>query len=449
MRGNHNHINKYSADDIPRYLEGGMSAVEMHAMEKAALDDPFLADAIEGYALANDAQKQEAMFASRQQLDREFAARISKNKKAGARVVGFRRWQTAAAAVIIISAAALGYLAYDDKAESTMLSQTEKVVREESSPMVAADTSTGSSAAPETDAIEPAAATMKVRDPETKSKAKLETTPQTTADTKQETRPVREEPKAEKALRNPAPTSAAGETLAYQPAIAERTMIDSSPPQQKLVQELQGRVAGVAITKNQRNEQAVNNKYFNGQLLTPDNRPLSNAVINVSNDQKQYLTDNNGYFTIPSSDSAVVVDIALIGQQPQRFTLSQNPALNKLIIPGQAPELSEVVVVGYGAKRKTTKTQTTANAMNAEPVGGWEAFNKYIAANKPDSLLNIPPITTAITFSVSGKNKLSDFRITNSISPSHDDAAIRLIRQGPAWKVIKGRKATVTIEIGF
>ena len=38
----------YSTADIQKYLEGKLSAVEMHVMEKAALDDPFLADAIEG-----------------------------------------------------------------------------------------------------------------------------------------------------------------------------------------------------------------------------------------------------------------------------------------------------------------------------------------------------------------------------------------------------------------
>src|SRR5215471_7756319 len=42
------HIN-YTFDDIQRYLQGKMSPAEMHAMEKAALQDPFLADAIEGY----------------------------------------------------------------------------------------------------------------------------------------------------------------------------------------------------------------------------------------------------------------------------------------------------------------------------------------------------------------------------------------------------------------
>src|SRR6478609_1667818 len=39
----------YSLADIEQYLQGKLSPAEMHELEKAALQDPFLADAIEGY----------------------------------------------------------------------------------------------------------------------------------------------------------------------------------------------------------------------------------------------------------------------------------------------------------------------------------------------------------------------------------------------------------------
>ncbi len=43
----------FTAADIERYHNGSMAAAERHALEKAALDDPFLADALEGYALTS------------------------------------------------------------------------------------------------------------------------------------------------------------------------------------------------------------------------------------------------------------------------------------------------------------------------------------------------------------------------------------------------------------
>src|SRR5689334_6481789 len=42
--------NTFSASDIERYHAGKMTPSERHVLEKAALEDPFLADALEGYA---------------------------------------------------------------------------------------------------------------------------------------------------------------------------------------------------------------------------------------------------------------------------------------------------------------------------------------------------------------------------------------------------------------
>ncbi|MBK5271980.1 MAG: hypothetical protein JJE22_13285, partial [Bacteroidia bacterium] len=50
MSENKNHI-KFTAIDIEKYHKGQLSAKERHDLEKAALDDPFLADALEGYAV--------------------------------------------------------------------------------------------------------------------------------------------------------------------------------------------------------------------------------------------------------------------------------------------------------------------------------------------------------------------------------------------------------------
>ena len=41
---------RFTAEDIERYYNGKMSSLEMHQLEKAAMEDPMLADALEGYA---------------------------------------------------------------------------------------------------------------------------------------------------------------------------------------------------------------------------------------------------------------------------------------------------------------------------------------------------------------------------------------------------------------
>ena len=98
-------INHYSAADIERYHKGQLSPEEMHAMEKAALDDPFLADAMEGYK--NKAGNISA--------DISFLQDKLKQRIAGTKVVELksyrnRGWLKAAASIIIIIGA--GILVY-------------------------------------------------------------------------------------------------------------------------------------------------------------------------------------------------------------------------------------------------------------------------------------------------------------------------------------------------
>ena len=90
------HIN-YSFEDIQRYLKGKMSAAEMHDIEKAALQDPFLADALEGF--------HDADLATAQQHLNEINASLIKEKKAS-KVVAFNKrsqWLNVAALIIVLA----------------------------------------------------------------------------------------------------------------------------------------------------------------------------------------------------------------------------------------------------------------------------------------------------------------------------------------------------------
>src|SRR5215218_1692118 len=44
----------YGQNEIQRYLQHKMTPQEMHDFEKALMDDPFLADAVEGYKSADN-----------------------------------------------------------------------------------------------------------------------------------------------------------------------------------------------------------------------------------------------------------------------------------------------------------------------------------------------------------------------------------------------------------
>ncbi|GAA4731785.1 energy transducer TonB [Flavisolibacter ginsenosidimutans] len=87
----------YTAADIARYHSGELSAAERHALEKAALDDPFLADALEGYAATKTPVKDLTALQQKLQL------RIEKEK--GRRKISSigTNWMRVAALFILIA----------------------------------------------------------------------------------------------------------------------------------------------------------------------------------------------------------------------------------------------------------------------------------------------------------------------------------------------------------
>lgn len=123
MNENKNHIN-YTAADIQQYVQGKLSPQQMHAMEKAALDDPFLADAIEGMQEALQEHGEPAVSDQLQQFRNQVQTRTGKTGKG--RVIAFRWWQAAAAATIVIVGALWIYNFSSNKDVLTVATQ-EKV----------------------------------------------------------------------------------------------------------------------------------------------------------------------------------------------------------------------------------------------------------------------------------------------------------------------------------
>lgn len=86
----------YTAQDIERYHSGGLSPAQMHALEKAALEDPFLADALEGYTYTQTAS------ADLTSLQQKLKQRIEKDEE---RSVFFmsNNWMKIAALFLVIA----------------------------------------------------------------------------------------------------------------------------------------------------------------------------------------------------------------------------------------------------------------------------------------------------------------------------------------------------------
>src|SRR4051812_3167390 len=121
MADANNHIT-YSLADIQRYLQGSMSAKEMHDLERAALEDPFLADALEGYSEADMQQAQ-------QHLTQIETAILQQEKKSKVVVLPplkkYRNWQVAASIILLIGIAGVSYFIFSKKSNEVTLAKAE------------------------------------------------------------------------------------------------------------------------------------------------------------------------------------------------------------------------------------------------------------------------------------------------------------------------------------
>ena len=92
-----------------------------------------------------------------------------------------------------------------------------------------------------------------------------------------------------------------------------------------------------------------------------------------------------------------------------------------------------------------------ASEQAVQPVPGWDIYRKYIEDNirKP---ANDPKISGSVllSFEIGGNGKPVNLHILKGLTEACDVEAIRLVRDGPAWKTRAGSKInTGRIEIRF
>ena len=105
MSDQKNNMNPYVAADIEKYWKGQLSPEAMHAMERAALEDPFLADAMEGYRqLENTAPNK--LTADLSELDKRLENRVAHENP---KTISINWWKPAIAALLILTAGVAGY----------------------------------------------------------------------------------------------------------------------------------------------------------------------------------------------------------------------------------------------------------------------------------------------------------------------------------------------------
>jgi cytoskeletal protein RodZ len=420
--------------DVHKYLQGDLSAREMHALEKAALDDPFLADALEG--LATPPALEQDLTELRTRLDERVAEKKS-------RLVFLPRIRVAAAVILL---AGLGVTAI-----ITTSKHKAETAKTAPLPSPAADVASGLTAKPAAPAAAEPAATQTQPTPDREVAASSNVARSATHTRRQA--PLAESRTSEAEIQDIADSLEVSETLA-----ANAARNQASIPTFSIKKDTVNYNADLRANSKPLPTQPL---LFAGQVRDINNRPLAGVSLVLEGKSNRTVTDQEGYFKlyVPPRDTVRKLTVDFVGYDETSVALNNDNRFGNVItLRERQSSLQEVVVTGLGTKRKETMAAPPSDDAErldslwtrAAPTIGRVAYLDYLAAGKKglgaDSTTHG---TVSISFDIDQKGQPSDFKIEQSLSPVQDAGVIRLISEGSAWQLLHGKKARLLVSVSF
>lgn len=410
-------------DNIERYLRGDMTPAEMHALEKKALDDPFLADALEGASGLSPAELSSDIDALKEKISRKTISSP-----------GIGRWYYQAAAAVLltgITAVMVLYLSSREKTTTPIALNTPQPEAAQQPPPASSDT--------------------------------VSSQPGRTDDTREddETRPVLPQASpSERPITSNAPAAGKADSKADE-AIDESIIIDApeeeaaplaeedTPSDSELAKQLATEPAVAHLETPQGAARAfrargaeVNSRIVRGRVTdAEDGLPLPGVNVMVDGAATGTVTDLNGFYEINVPTQANTLVFSFVGLNTMQASVPESTEDSATLDVKMAPDisaLSEVVVVGYGNENELGFEEIKWEA--AEPEGGKRAFRRYLETN-----LRYPRIAlenkiegkVTVQFTIEPTGALTDFKVVRGLGFGCDEEVIRLIREGPRWKPTK------------
>jgi hypothetical protein len=433
-----NSIPPYDASDIQRYLNGEMSNSEMHQLELAALQNPFLQDAIDGYREAFLEGRMKELLPIQAAAENYEPPLIRKYHQAPIPLWRRKLVQVAVAASII---GGTGWYIYN-------LSQPQKadIARKEKAP---ANTAIVTDTAVDTGIIPPN--TVAVQE----APVKKEKTTVTTDRRKNETAEKPREVTRITAATTPVEQRKAAETLSLpeDDVVQNKLAEQKSEPAARTAQAYNPRISSL-----RQDSVAFNSLPFarsgtaSGKVVDKEIYPLDNISLQVKGTQSAVVSDELGRFQITVPDTGATLVASGPGFTTKEFKALPGKKLELELSPA-APSLEEVVVMGYSARKKRKQTGAIEPEMDtteAAPTGGWKNFEAYVLNNKQLNRKGKSPVAVVLSFEVDAKGRPAEFDIIESGGTSFDNEAIRLLKAGPDWiNKTKGTSPMAKITIIF
>ena len=412
------------------YIRGLRKGKEAHRLEKESMQDPFLADAMDGYNQVEGNHEQRI-----EKLRMQVSAHSAKKKSTYAIT-----WSIAAC--LIIGFGISSYFLFLKK------SMTDEVfIAEESVSIKLAEP-----AAPPTPAI-PATPTVPATPQKeialATTKVKTDSTPISEITARQADKKdmiaeiqTTSQPQGAPVAAVPMMEEVSEETAALQEVVATIDTFESESDKKM-------KLAKVATILPQ-------NNMIKGRVTDGKGEPLIGASVAYKGTNIGTITNMNGEFSLVKKDDKKRLTAEYIGYDPVEIQVDTSRTM--LIAMNENKQaLNEVVVVGYGAKKNKKSTtlgsdakvkEQTEKEITLQPVIGKRSYQKYLKEHlvRPtDEKCAQVKGKVVLTFLINKEGRPFYIKVKESLCESADKEAIRLIQEGPDW--IYGNKLVeVTVK---
>ena len=400
------------------YIRGLRKGKEAHRLEKESMQDPFLADAMDGYNQVEGNHEQRI-----EKLRMQVSAHSAKKKSTYAIT-----WSIAAC--LIIGFGISSYFLFLKK------SMTDEVFIAEES----VSTKLAEPAAPPTPAI-PATPTVPATPQKeialATTKVKTDSTPISEITARQADKKdmiakiqTTSQPQGAPVAAVPMMEEVSEETAALQEVVATIDTFESESDKKM-------KLAKVATILPQ-------NNMIKGRVTDGKGEPLIGASVTYKGTNIGTITNMNGEFSLVKKDDKKRLTAEYIGYDPVEIRVDTSRTM--LIAMNENKQaLNEVVVVGYGAK-KNKKSTTLGSVVKVEeqaekeitpqPVIGKRSYQKYLKENlvRPtdDNCKDIKG-KVVLSFFVDEEGKPQNITVIHGLCEFADKEAIRLVKEGPKW----------------
>lgn len=372
------------------YIRGARKGKEAHRLEKEAMRDPFLADALEGYSRVGNGADEQI-----EELRRRIRARAVRKRN---HVVV---WSIAAS--LLIGVCIGSYFLFQEKP----LSDEARMAMEQ--------------------VVHPKP--LSVYEEEKKD----ELAEAVIKDSAGPSKKLISENKKKKML---APSSEVPQVMTQE--LMEEALeatIDDEPSamDKKMVMR-----ASVANDSSFNTKVAVVGK-VRGKVTDPSGEPLVGATVRVKGTNQGTISDENGDFTL-KTDGNRELSVDYIGYES---VILPADTTKDLLIAMNVDDatLDEVVVVGYGSQLKSSVTGAIMSLKMSgtpQPSIGRKAFRRYLKENlvhPSDKECARAKGKVILTFRVDKDGRPESISVKKGLCASADKEAIRLIEEGPDWTI--------------